>query len=112
MQGPIQMATMALQNVVITGFREDKKTGDWSADLAYVGGRESVKLIDKSQREKLPVGKFGTVILEMASKQSIQDYKDGQFISNGWRSDILMDFREGNVTPTFGNNSLKMTVAK
>ena len=110
MHEPIQLATMALQNVVITGFREDRKTGEWSADLAYVGGRESVKLIDKSQKEKLPVGKFGTVIIEMAPKQSIQDYKEGQFISNGWRSDILMDFREGNISPTFANSSLKMAV--
>jgi len=89
----MQVATMTLQQCVIMGYRQDKKSGEWIADIGYTGGRESIHLIEAAQKEMFPVGKYGTAVIEMVPKQVIQDYQDGQFISNNWRSDLLMDFK-------------------
>jgi len=86
-------ATMKVEGCLISEYREDKKTGEVIAELCYMGGRESVKLLDRSQKEQFSVCKQGVATLEMVPKQSIQNYKDGQFISSNWRSDFMTDFK-------------------
>jgi len=89
----MQMASMKVEDCVISEFRVNEKTREVVAELCYMGGRESVKLLAPEQKDQFPTGRSGTAILQMVPKQVIQSYKDGQFISSNWRCDFMSDFK-------------------
>lgn len=84
-------ATMTVEQCIITGIKETKN-GDLLADFIYMGGKDSVK-IDKSKKESLPIGKYGTAILQMNSIQSVREFNDNSFISSGWKAEFLAEFK-------------------